>query len=282
VLAEGQASADSVALDATKVYFTHFQLDGAVMVVPKADGAAATIATGQGYPDSIAVDDGHVYWAPENSGADGAIRRARKDGTGLETLASGQGAPHGIALDQGAVYWANYLAPGEVSKVSKDGGTSPMVLTNGGMGLFDVAVDDEDVYFLNSYASTLSRVAKTGGAATLLATEKGPLGGFAIDATSVYLTAEPYVVRIEKATFAMTVLATAGHPSGVAVDEDSVYFTDAQQGQVLRVPKGGGAPVVLASGQRQPSGIAVDAWCVYWANRGLSYGNDGAVMKVHR
>jgi sugar lactone lactonase YvrE len=282
VLAGAQASADSVALDATGVYFTRLELDGAVMVVPKAGGAAAPIATGQAFPEAIAVDDGHVYWTTGYIGADGSIQRARKDGTELTKLASGQGAPHGIALDQGAVYWVDYLPPGNVNKLSKNGGASPVALTSGGMGLADVAVDDENVYFLDFYASTLSRVAKTGGAPAVLATEKANLGRFAIDATSAYVAAGPDVVKIEKTTGATTVLATAVGPEGVAVDEDSVYFTDAKQGQVLRVAKGGGAAVVLASGQGQPSGIAVDAWCVYWANRGITLGDGGAVMKVRR
>src|SRR6185312_13821390 len=72
VLAEGQASARAVVLDATAVYFTLFQAAGAVMVVPKAGGAATAIATGQAYSEGIAVDDGHVYWTTGDSGSDGS------------------------------------------------------------------------------------------------------------------------------------------------------------------------------------------------------------------
>jgi hypothetical protein len=282
VLAAGQDTANAVALDATAVYFTRLQLSGAVMVVPKAGGAATSIAAGQAYPVGIAVDEDHVYWTTGDSGSDGSVRRAGKDGAGLVSLASGQAAPHGIAVDQGAVYWANYLAPGNVSEVAKDGSAAPVVLTSGGMGLTHVAVDEASVYFLDFYGSTLLRVAKTGGAPSLLATEAGLLGGLAIDATSVYLVAGADVVKVEKAGSTPTIVATTGGPTDVAVDADSVFFTDAQQGQVLRVAKSGGAPVVLASGQKSPSGIAVDAWCVYWANRGVSFGNDGAVMKTRK
>jgi hypothetical protein len=41
----------------------------------------------------------------------------------------------------------------------------------------------------------------------------------------------------------------------------------------------GGAPTTLTSGQPMPSGIAVDATSVYWANAGSSP-TDGAVMKT--
>ena len=269
-------------LDATAVYFTRFLPAGAVMVVPKAGGTATSIATGQKYAEGMAVDDGHVYWITEASGADGSVWRASKDGTALVSLASGQLAPSGIAIDDGHVYWANYLAPGDVNALAKGGGGAPTVLTSGGMGLTRVAVDEANVYFLNFYGGTLNRVAKTGGAPTLLATEPGLVGGLAIDGTSLYVTAGADVVKIEKATSTATILATTGGPSDVAVDADSVYFTDAKLGQVLRVAKSGGAPAVLASGQNGPAGIAVDGWCVYWANQGSSSGNDGAVMKTRK
>jgi sugar lactone lactonase YvrE len=269
-------------LDATAVYFTRFEADGAVMVVPKAGGAATAIATDQAYAEGIAVDEIHVYWTTGSSGSDGSVWRGGKDGSALVTLASGQLAPSGIAVDEDAVYWANYLAPGYVEAIAKGGGGSPKVLTSGGMGLTRVAVDDVNVYFLDFYGSTLLRVPKTGGAPgpDLLATEAGLVSGLAIDATSLYLTAGADVVKVDKATSTSTILATTGGPSDVAVDDDSVYFTDAKLGQVLRVAKSGGAPIVLASGQNGPAGIAVDASCVYWANGGSPSGDDGAVMKA--
>jgi hypothetical protein len=50
-------------------------------------------------------------------------------------------------------------------------------------------------------------------------------------------------------------------------------------GLVRRVPKLGGEPVTIASEPGQPMGIAVDAWCVYWANDGSGTG-DGSVIKA--
>jgi sugar lactone lactonase YvrE len=77
----------------------------------------------------------------------------------------------------------------------------------------------------------------------------------------------------------------AGHASAegngarLALDEDSVYFTDPSAGVVRRVPKIGGQPATIATMQSRPLGIAVDAWCVYWANGG-SGTSDGSVMKA--
>jgi hypothetical protein len=47
----------------------------------------------------------------------------------------------------------------------------------------------------------------------------------------------------------------------------------------MKVPIGGGAPMVLASGQFQPWGIAVDANNVYWTNNAIA---PGTVMRVRK
>jgi hypothetical protein len=52
-------------------------------------------------------------------------------------------------------------------------------------------------------------------------------------------------------------------------------------GTVLRAPKGGGTPEVLASGQQSPAGLRIDATSVYWSNVGTEELGwvSGAVMK---
>jgi hypothetical protein len=59
-----------------------------------------------------------------------------------------------------------------------------------------------------------------------------------------------------------------------------VYWTNYNDGTVMKAPLGGGAPTILASGQSGPAGIVVDATSVYWVNQGVYMGVDGAVMKV--
>ena len=46
---------------------------------------------------------------------------------------------------------------------------------------------------------------------------------------------------------------------------------------VMRARKGGGEPQTLASGQKSPYSLAVDATSVYWTNI-----DDGTVMKVDK
>lgn len=68
------------------------------------------------------------------------------------------------------------------------------------------------------------------------------------------------------------VVIASGQPKGLyglAVDANNVYFTVlTSPGSVTAVPKGGGAPLVLASGQPGPFGIASDGEHVFWSNTG--------------
>jgi hypothetical protein len=64
-------------------------------------------------------------------------------------------------------------------------------------------------------------------------------------------------------------------PSAIAVDAAGVYWTNAGDGTVMEVPLAGGTPVTLASRQGSPTALAIDATNAYFANW-----DSGAVMKV--
>jgi hypothetical protein len=78
----------------------------------------------------------------------------------------------------------------------------------------------------------------------------------------------------------VVLLSDAGVQS-LALDSNNVYWTGyaSDGGVVMMVPKAGGPPVVLASGQQLPGPIAVDDTGVYWLNLNDDV-HGGAVMKV--
>jgi hypothetical protein len=65
-----------------------------------------------------------------------------------------------------------------------------------------------------------------------------------------------------------TVLANAIQPEFIAIDATNVYWTDWTAGNVMMCAKTGcgGTLTMLASGQKNPIGIAHDSTTVYWAN----------------
>ena len=69
-------------------------------------------------------------------------------------------------------------------------------------------------------------------------------------------------------------------PSAIALDSANIYWTDDASGTVLKAPKSGGNPAVLASGQDGPWDVAVHKGTVYWVNRRAGGGPGPAVLGV--
>jgi hypothetical protein len=177
------------------------------------------------------------------------------------TLGSQGNEPNGLAVSGGEVYWASVdwqagpAGQGTVQRVSTGGG--PVTVLGTGNLPYGVAADGMSVYWTDHNPMVLNsmdilRTPSAGGQTATLTTGQNIVTGIVIDRASVY-----WVVR------SATPPSMPSAPGG---------------GAVMKMPLGGGSPVMLATvpfdNLACAAGcIAVDAASVYW-------GANGAVMKV--
>ncbi len=111
----------------------------------------------------------------------------------------------------------------------------------------------------------------------------------AVDGATLYFTGGQDLQAMPVSGGTAKVLVKASSGSGIAafaLDASFVYYTDwgsedasGSHGFVMKLPKAGGTPTVLASEQSFPGAIALDGTWAYWTTRGLS-GSQGAVNRV--
>lgn len=148
---------------------------------------------------------------------------------------------------------------------------TPTLLASNQLDPADVAVDGTSVYWASTVGGTVAKVAKTGGATTVLATGQNTPMGVLLDEGWVYFSNTSNigaVLRVPKAGgAAQTVASGQYYPYRMAIDGDTLYVTsDSTAGNVSTVPKAGGAVSIFAASQSSPKGIVVDATGVYWTS----------------
>lgn len=146
------------------------------------------------------------------------------------------------------------------------------VLASGQVGLYNLAIDDEHVYFTARGVALaegeVRRVPKSGGAVTVVAAGLHNPTEVLVDGTHVtWLEASVNggVRRIPKVSGAVMTLTT--HAAyRLEQDDDHVYYADLESMTIGKVPKTGGPVTTLASMQEGPQQVAVGPDYVCWAN----------------
>src|SRR5262249_48900093 len=140
------------ALDTTSVYWTE-NSGAALMKMPLAGGAAVMIGASAGGSGvgGLATDGVNAYWASPGNG----LLKVPTMGGAATPLGSGSINGPGIASDTTYIYWARGSS---LARASISGG-APVVLALG-QTITGVVLDATHVYWTDTNAGTVSRVAK--------------------------------------------------------------------------------------------------------------------------
>jgi hypothetical protein len=206
-----------------------------------------------GVPESVAAGGDFLYWTDQAMG--GGVWNRRLDGGFAHPFVTENSGASAIAADAKNVYWASN---GGLVTCPLDGcgeGMSPTPLVRDAGAIDSIVVAGDTLYFASS----------------------NPASGF------VRMCTLPSCASV-------TDLASRDHlpvaaPRGLAADERGVYVANAGADTVVRYARTGGA-TTIASGQKQPYAVTVDATTVYWATAGDSaiwaatIGGDGSARVV--
>jgi hypothetical protein len=234
--------------DEKLVYYGYWQYvtrSGAVGAIRKDGGGSTTIATLDLEPRSLGFDELDLFYT-----AGIRLMTVPKAG-GEPRVIAPQFSAKAIALDAGHVYGVpgDYGPYDRIAKISKKGGGVNEIfdqkrptVKDGVSGLSSIAVDASGLYVADSGGNRILRFAPQGGSPKVLARGKG--------------------------AFAL------------ALDDASVFYTLAAEGDLMKVAKAGGAAARVASGLVRSARIAVDARAVVTTFAGETDDSPATVASV--
>ncbi|MDI1431843.1 hypothetical protein [Polyangium sorediatum] len=232
--------------------------------------------------NGIVADASGVYWTRADS-----VWRADPGGASPRRIAQGFTEAYTLAMDDEALYVVDYAE--RLVRMNKDGGATA-VLAQDSIGA--VAVDEDSVYFVST--AGLFRTPKDISKIESLAPISS-VGSIAVDDTHVYVRTlgnveDPsgHIVRVPKAGGAIeeitppTTVAYHYFAQELAVDGTNVYWVEPSAGTLMKVPKEGGTPVVLAKDLADPVSLTLDGDSVYVTLRGKDGGSldERGVLRV--
>jgi len=261
VASVGQGSAYRIAATETHVYWKGE--DGSVVRSADDGTAPEIIATEQDGPGDITVDGTSVYWANPDLGT---IMRAPLAGGAPSVVASGEVQPWSLAVSGTTLVWTDHGAETVRSTSLVSGGVVTIATAP---SAWSVAVDSGSVYWTTSFASGVYGAPLSGGASITLVTGFSSPSDLALQSGTVYFVtdSDAGLYSVPVAGGEMTTLASSGG-SGLAVDEDNVYFGQ-HDGRIVRMPRAGGAETVIGIGPWAATDIALTSKSVYWSAQGV-------------
>ncbi len=264
--AHNQAGNRNIAIDSNYVYFfeNNYTGRGWIRKIPIGGGSISMVNQNVSYPVFIAVDSNSLYWIENDFNGTGALKKISFSDSPITTLVSGINSQY-MALDTNNIYFVNTTSSGAIlEKISKSGGTPTPLATNSvsiGSGIY---VDSDYVYFSDS---AIKKVDVNGVAVSTLGA--GHITGITSDGTYLYWTdySGGTINKMAKTGGAVTVLASGlNNPTGIATDGINVYWIEfGNPGGVKKTSVNVGGAITTFSTYGGTMGIEVYGSNVYWA-----------------
>lgn len=185
-----------------------------------------------------------------------------------------------LAVDGERLFW---VADNLLHAVPVTGGSPADVGASAGESL---VLDETYAYLAGGARGTVGRLPKAGGTFETIVTGQKEPTSLAVDASGVYFAnwssyengpvADGSIVRSDLDGANVTALAEAiVYPRGLALGENDVFFVSASDGNLYRLPKTGGMPVIVLGGLNDPSPPVIDDSAVYVRTRPSSDDQEG-------
>jgi hypothetical protein len=214
-------------------------LGGQIFTVParSSGGSRLLFSTTLTAADAVALDATYAYFS-----AGPGIQSVPLAGGPASLVTPGDAFL--VAVDDAAVYASQTPPTGEALVSAPKSGGAPTVLVPT-VHAMNLAIDDQYLYWVqwndSGSNSSVMRVPKTGGAASVVVSGLTAPSNLAVDASHVYFTlgaipgATQAVMRVPKAGGAAEALYTGSATGALVVDTHSVYW--AAKNALMRLDK---------------------------------------------
>ena len=191
VLAMKQSGRAMLAVDDANVYWTTCGKDRGILRMAKdGSGSVTQVVAEKDCPSSIALDTANIYWMSGDT-----IQKMDKRGGAAQAIATGGGSA--LVVDNSSVYWTRTEQTSQTTfhscadersalmETSKDGSVPVRLASIPGLAPGKIAIDESNVYYGTDCTQGILRVAKTGGASSVVIPNQ-VAAQIAIDASNIF------------------------------------------------------------------------------------------------
>jgi hypothetical protein len=237
-LADIPSDAVSLTVDGANLYWLQWGTPG-FFTVPVTGGAVVQLASDlNAYPDRLFLAGPSAYEQSHAPGVYGGnFTRIELDG-GAETTLISQTAYYAVeAIDSSFIYYLT--GSNDLLAIPVDGGAPVPVLT--GIVPGGVVTDSDNLYLVQGgIESSITRIARDGGAQTVLATGLNQPFDLTLDGAAAYMATGEGVTRVDLVVGGVSILVPdppdggggIGGGADLTIDSASVYWSNMRCGTV--------------------------------------------------